>query len=112
MNKEYEMKNGIYSLIFKSEGKDFGNGILVVADERALGGDLIYVYKGEVEGNTLVLELTQHNQHAHSIFGNLNALKVNLNLYSESNGYILKGNVENLQTVPLIVDAKFIGDLS
>lgn len=55
MNKEYEMKNGIYSLIFKSEGKDFGNGILVIEDERALGGDLIYVYKGEVEGNTLVL---------------------------------------------------------
>jgi len=106
------MKNGIYSLIFKSEGKDFGNGILVIENERALGGDLIYVYKGEVEENTLILELTQHNEHSHSVFGNLHILKINLNLHSESNGYILKGNVENLQTVPLIVAAKFIGDLS
>ncbi|WP_333663103.1 GrlR family regulatory protein [Acinetobacter sp.] len=105
------MKNGIYSLIFRSDGEDFGSGILVVKDDLVNGGDSIYSYKGFIEEDRLILNLAKHNMDSHSLFGNLGVLKLNLVFHDDTQGYILKGNIENIQTVPLLVYAKFIGDL-
>ncbi|EOR06414.1 hypothetical protein MMP65_19215 [Acinetobacter sp. ANC 3926] len=103
------MKDGIYLLTFKSQDKDFGSGILVVDDSLVNGGDTIYSYNGVIEENRLVLILNKHNVNVHSIFGNFGSLKINLSFQEDDQGYILHGNVENLQPVPLLVQAKLIG---
>ena len=48
----------------------------------------------------------------HSFFGKLGKLRLNLICNPEPEGYLLKGKVENLQTVPLVIKAKFIGHLN
>ncbi|MBJ9956132.1 hypothetical protein KTH73_04195 [Acinetobacter courvalinii] len=106
------MKDGIYLLTFKSSDKDFGNGILVVDDEIADGGDTTYSYNGYIEENRLILSLSKHNINVHSLFGGSGSLKLNLTFQEDNQGYMLHGNVENLQTVPLLVQAKLIGKKS
>jgi len=106
------MNNGIYLLIFKSNNIDFGTGILVVNHCIANGGDTIYSYSGSVEDDRVVLDLVKHNSEAHAFFGNLGKLKLNLTCHQEHEGYLLKGNVENLQTVPLVITAKYISQLT
>lgn len=103
------MKDGIYLLTFKSQDKDFGSGILVVDDSLVNGGDTTYSYNGIIEENRLVLSLNKHNLNVHSLFGNFGSLKINLSFKEDDQGYILHGNVENLQSVPLLVQAKLIG---
>ncbi len=105
------MNNGIYLLIFKSKNIDFGTGILIVNNGIANGGDTIYTYSGKLSDEQVILELSKHNIEAHSFFGNLGKLRLNLVCHPEPEGYLLKGNVENLQTVPLVIKAKFIGHI-
>ncbi|WP_288402248.1 GrlR family regulatory protein [uncultured Acinetobacter sp.] len=106
------MKNGIYSLSFRSDGKNFGSGILVIDDNLANGGDITYTYNGVVSENRLILSLKKHNLDVHSFFGNSGLLKINLNFHEDSQGYMLSGNVENMQSIPLLVQAKKIGELA
>lgn len=103
------MKDGIYLLTFKSQDKDFGSGILVVDDSVVNGGDITYSYNGIIEENRLVLSLNKYNVNIHSLFGDFGSLKLNLSFQENNQGYILHGNVENLQSVPLLVQAKLIG---
>ncbi|MDO3664786.1 GrlR family regulatory protein [Acinetobacter higginsii] len=105
------MKDGIYLLTFKSQDKYFGSGILVVDDSVVNGGDTTYSYNGVIEENRLVLSLNKHNINIHSLFGNFGSLKLNLNFQEDNQGYILHGNVENLQSVSLLVQAKLIGKI-
>ena len=106
------MKNGIYSLTFQSDGKGFGSGILVIEDDFANGGDDTYTYNGMIEEDRLILSLKKHNMDVHSFFGNFSLIKLNLNFIESNHSYILKGNVENLQSIQLIVQSKFIGELN
>lgn len=105
------MNNGIYYLTFKSQDRDFGTGLLIVNDTEVYGGDSFYSYKGIIESDRVIINLFKHTPIAHSFFGDFDKLKLNLNSHSEAGGYLLKGNVENLQTVPLVIKAKFIGQL-
>lgn len=106
------MKNGVYLLTFESNSNDFGTGILVVNNSVANGGDGIYSYSGKIDDKKVILDLFKHNLEAHSFFGNFGKIKLNLAYHPEPQGYILRGNVENIQTVPLTVTAKFIGQLA
>ncbi|WP_111884538.1 MULTISPECIES: GrlR family regulatory protein [unclassified Acinetobacter] len=106
------MNNGVYLLIFKSINIDFGTGILVVNNNIANGGDTIYSYTGEINDTQVVFEFIKHNIEAHSLFGNVGKLKLNLTCHPEPEGYLMKGNVENIQSVPLVIKAKFIGHIA
>ena len=103
------MNNGIYLLTFKSKNIDFGTGILTVNHCVLNGGDTIYSYSGSIKDNQVIIDLIKHNREVHSFFGNLGKLRLNLLCNPEPEGYLLKGKVENLQTVPLVIKAKFIG---
>ncbi|CAA0252474.1 GrlR family regulatory protein [Acinetobacter baumannii] len=105
------MRNGIYSLFFKSEGHNFGNGILVVQDGFANGADTIYSYNGKIEQDRLILTLNKYNYDVDSYFGAMSEIKINLIFHKDSAGYLMNGNVENLQTIPLIVQAVCVGEL-
>ncbi|MGG2096163.1 GrlR family regulatory protein [Acinetobacter haemolyticus] len=105
------MKNGIYALFFETDGNSFGHGILVVEDGLANGADSTYTYNGKFEESRLILGLNRYNFSVNSYFGNLGFIKVNLNFQEDDLGYVLTGNIENLQTIPLKVQAKFIGDI-
>ncbi|OTG88875.1 GrlR family regulatory protein [Acinetobacter sp. ANC 3813] len=106
------MNNGIYLLFFKSKNFDFGTGILVVNHCIANGGDTLYSYSGSIKDDQAILYLVKHDSKAHSFFGDSVKLKLNLNCHPEPEGYLLRGNVENLQTIPLVIKAKFIGHLT
>ncbi|WP_336948755.1 GrlR family regulatory protein [Acinetobacter junii] len=105
------MRNGIYSLFFKSEGQNFGHGFLVVQDGFANGADSTYSYNGKIEQDRLILTLNKYNYEVNSYFGTMSEIKINLNFHEDSLGYLMNGNVENLQTIPLIVQAVFVGNL-
>ena len=108
---EYIMNNGIYFLIFESQNKDFGTGLLILNDPVVYGGDSFYSYQGVIESDRVIINLFKHTSTAHSFFGDYDKIKLNLVSHSASGGYLLTGNVENLQTVPLVVKAKFIGQI-
>ncbi len=110
-NLENIMNNGIYFLSFKSQDKDFGTGLLIVDNDKIYGGDSFYSYKGTLESNILIINLFKHTATSHLFFGSHDKIKLNLICHSELGGYLLTGNVENLQTVQLVVHAKFIGQL-
>lgn len=103
------MNNGIYLLIFKSKNMEFGTGILVVNHSVLNGGDIIYSYSGSIKDNEVIIDLIKHNSEVNSFFGNFGKLRLNLLCNPEPQGYLLKGKVQNLQTVPLVIKAKFIG---
>lgn len=42
------MNNGIYFLIFESQNKDFGTGLLILNDPVVYGGDSFYSYQGVI----------------------------------------------------------------
>ncbi|EKL55140.1 hypothetical protein J587_1759 [Acinetobacter baumannii 144107] len=41
----------------------------------------------------------------------MSEIKINLIFHKDSAGYLMNGNVENLQTIPLIVQAVCVGEL-
>lgn len=106
------MKNGIYSLSFRSGGKDFGSGVLVVEDGLVNGGDATYSYNGTIDGNRLTLNLKKYNLDVHSFFGDSDLLRLHLIFHDDNQGYMLSGNVENMQSVQLLVQAKKIDELA
>lgn len=85
--------------------------MLIVNDLVVYGGDSFYSYKGIIESDRVVINLFKHTYTAHSFFGDHDKIELNLTFHSEAAGYLLKGNVQNLQTVSLVVKAKFIDQL-
>ncbi|KFK98119.1 GrlR family regulatory protein [Serratia sp. Ag1] len=105
------MKNGIYFVVFRSNSQDFGNGTVVVRDNKINGGDFGFAYKGAVSDSNVTLYVSQHDKSVTSVFGGLSAFNLNLVITEFGNNYELKGSVEGMPYSTIQIQAKFIGDI-
>ncbi|OIV46834.1 negative regulator GrlR [Sodalis sp. TME1] len=105
------MKNGIYFVTFQSNQQDFGNGTAIVQDSKVNGGDFGFVYKGQVNGNSLKLHVSQHDKSVTSVFGANTTFYLDLVIDETENGYLLQGSMNGASDNQIQIQAKYIGDL-
>ncbi|MCR1227538.1 GrlR family regulatory protein [Klebsiella quasipneumoniae] len=51
------MKDGLYSVFFKSNTQDFGAGVVSVKNDAVNGGDYAFYYQGKINNNYLRLHV-------------------------------------------------------
>jgi len=105
------MKDGIYFVVFSNGQNDFGTGTVVVKNNAVNGGDFGFTYRGVVEGQSLRLQVNQHNPQAQNVIPGLTDYFMNLAVSESAHGYRLSGSVDGIPGANLLVDAKRIGDL-
>ncbi|ECF2367211.1 TPA: GrlR family regulatory protein [Salmonella enterica] len=63
------MRNGIYRVCFESNQSSFGEGIVVVCDGKAYGGDIGFTFRGELNNPELELSISRYNDEIPSVLG-------------------------------------------
>ncbi|HFI1126783.1 negative regulator GrlR [Klebsiella michiganensis] len=107
------MKDGLYSVFFKSNTQDFGAGVVSVKNDAVNGGDYAFYYQGKINNNNLRLHVKQFNPGSQSVFGPLNDFYLVLAVSEkEPHGYILDGSMEGSPHLNLQVSATKISDLT
>ncbi|ENZ8314486.1 MAG: GrlR family regulatory protein [Klebsiella pneumoniae] len=107
------MKDGLYSVFFKSNTQDFGAGVVSVKNDAVNGGDYAFYYQGKINNNNLRLHVKQFNPSSQSVFGPLNDFYLVLAVSEkEPHGYILEGSMEGNPHLNLQVSATKISDLT
>lgn len=61
--------DGLWTIQFRSTLSDFGAGVLVLTNNKILGGDAGYWYSGDLTGKVLVARFVENYL---SVFGDLN----------------------------------------
>lgn len=93
------MFNGLWTVEFISTIKRYGKGVLIVNDNRLLGGDDGYYYSGtcNITGNNIqaTINVVKYDQNSISVFGNIDHFQLTLN--GEINEYQFKaiGTIAN-----------------
>ncbi|EDX4489075.1 negative regulator GrlR [Salmonella enterica subsp. salamae] len=105
------MKDGIYFVVFRSNQRDFGNGTVVVKNDAVNGGDFGFTYQGKIEGNQLMLRVSQHDLSATSVFPGVKNFELSLSLQEQGRNYQLNGSVVGMPQMQISIGAKYIGDL-
>src|SRR5438132_1469586 len=110
------MRNGIYSVDFRSSAGQLGTGgVVAFIDGRAYGGDAGYYYKGEMNVTNKTasgqIHVAPHNARAESIFGPLTEfdLQVSGNVTDES--FSLGGDVIGHPGMGISVNGHRVADL-
>jgi len=105
------MINGLWTVEFISTIKRYGKGVIIINDERILGGDDGYYYsgKGNVTGNKIeaIINCIKYDQNSISIFGNIDHFQ--LKIQGEIDEYQLKAKgtiINNPQAVIEVVGTK------
>lgn len=69
------MREGLWSVKFKTNSHSFGEGVIVLDNGQVLGGDSSYTYVGMADVNNGVVsatvEVKRYNAHLHGIFGSI-----------------------------------------
>lgn len=104
------MKDGIYFVTFSRDSQEYGEGVVVVQDNKINGGDYVCVFKGKVTGNKLALNVTQHNLSIATIFGNIQSFIMLLTIEETENGYALSGYVENIPNLNVKATLRYLGE--
>ncbi|EAY7746636.1 TPA: negative regulator GrlR [Salmonella enterica] len=105
------MKDGIYFVVFRSNQRDFGNGTVVVKNDAVNGGDFGFTYQGKIEGNQLILRVSQHDLSVTSVFPGVKNFELSLSLQERGRDYQLNGSVVGIPQMQISIGAKYIGDL-
>ncbi len=83
--------NGIYHIRFSVPG-DHGEGLVVLNEGKAHGGDASYLYAGIYQGGpnsfTAEIDVSHWNGPLNSIFGNINNIKLKLTGKEKAPGQI------------------------
>jgi len=106
------MKDGIFYVVFRNSGHGFGEGTVVINNNKVNGGDSNHTYSGHIKDNLVKLNVHKHRKSALSIFDQESNYRINLTFQESGFGLSLKGHVENNQDITIEADAKFIGELA
>ncbi|KAF1366328.1 GrlR family regulatory protein [Yokenella regensburgei] len=63
------MKEGIYTVVFKSNQQSVGEGLVVVSNGRVHGGDIAFTVRGVMKRPRLELEVHYYNRDIPSVLG-------------------------------------------
>jgi len=105
------MKDGIYFVRFSRDAQDFGEGIVVIQDNTANGGDYVCIYTGKAIGDTIDLHVTQHNLSVATIFGDIKTFTLQLNITQNETGYQLSGTVKGNPGLEVAVSIRYLGEV-
>ena len=103
------MKDGIYFVRFSRDLQDFGEGIAVIKNNTVNGGDYVCTYRGKTAGNSLDLQVTQHNPSVDTIFGNIETFIIQLSITPSEDGYQLSGTVKDNSNLQITVSIRYLG---
>jgi hypothetical protein len=105
------MNNGLWTVEFISTIKRYGRGVIIINDERLLGGDDGYYYSGTCNVTAGKIEATinviKYDQNSISVFGNMDHFE--LKIKGEIDEYKFKAIgtiVNNPQAVINVVGTK------
>lgn len=109
------MRDGIYSVTFRSNRGEVGTGVVIFNGGKAYGGDAGYYYKGSVETDgedaTAHIEVTRHQQGQESIFGPLNQFTLHLSGTPSDEAFTLRGNVAEHPQFSISIEGRKVSDL-
>lgn len=93
------MFNGLWTVEFSSTINRYGRGVLVINDDRILGGDDGYYYFGtcEITDNNIHATITviKYDPNSISVFGNINHFELILNGEIDENQFNAIGTIAN-----------------
>lgn len=76
------MINGLWTVEFISTIKRYGRGVIIINDERILGGDDGYYYsgRGKVTGNKIeaTINVIKYDQNSVSVFGDIDHFQLKI----------------------------------
>ncbi|WP_074811330.1 GrlR family regulatory protein [Pseudomonas syringae] len=91
------MKDGLYSVNFKSSSQDFGSGVISVQKGNVNGGDHGYFYQGQIVVSDSKLsgtiQIIQWNPNVPSVFGPIPKFDLTLAGQFEGDSFELQGSV-------------------
>lgn len=103
------MKDGIYFVRFSRDLQDFGEGIAVIQNNTVNGGDYVCTYTGKASGDSLNLQVIQHNPSVDTIFGNIKTFIMQLSITPSADGYQLLGTVKDNSNLEVAVSIRYLG---
>lgn len=93
------MIDGLWTVEFSSTINRYGRGVLVINDDRILGGDDGYYYFGtcEITDNNIHATITviKYDPNSISVFGNINHFELILNGEIDENQFNAIGTIAN-----------------
>ncbi|EBH9039123.1 TPA: nucleoside transporter [Salmonella enterica] len=88
------MKNGVYHVAFNSKSGAIEEGVLVVCCGVINGGDIGFVYQGQLDRPEMILRITRYQDDIPSVLGMENDYELVMRYSNENEGqYMLHGYV-------------------
>ena len=93
------MIDGLWTVEFSSTTNRYGKGILIINQNRLLGGDEGYYYTGscKVNGENIAGKLTviRYDSNAVSVFGDIDTFELNFSGQINDNEFNMIANIDN-----------------
>lgn len=101
------MFDGLWTVEFKSTINQYGKGMIVIAQDRILGGDDSYYYTGtcnildnNIQGSINVIK---YDINGISVFGDIDHFELNFHGDIDENQFNLVGNIKNSPEVKIMM---------
>lgn len=109
------VQNGLFSIKFIANNRDFGSGVVVIQEGSVNGGDGNYYYQGhfdyyEQEARA-VIQVTHHHGPLNSIMGPLRAFTLNVSGRISESGFEMSGGVHAFPGVTIHIQGLWIAEL-
>jgi hypothetical protein len=109
------MVSGIYSVVFESNQRRTGSGIIVMDGQRCHGGDENYIYRGKFRNNEDTLqatvEVSNFTGQLESVMGPYDSYSLSLTGDETPYGFQLSGHIEGRPSDVITIIGNKIGDL-
>ena len=110
------IKNGIYSIVFKSSIGVFGGGLAVIHDGLIHGGNAKYIFKGTIVERKDMIEAEIKVEHYQgpldSIFGEMEEYCLILSGMPETESFQMKGYMKEKTDMKIEVEGIMVSDLA
>ncbi len=101
------MFDGLWTVEFRSTNNDYGRGVVVINQNRILGGDDGYYYTGtcDINNNTIQgsINIIRYDVNSISVFGNIDHFELNIEGDINENQFTLVGNIDEIPDVQIRV---------
>lgn len=106
---------GLWVVSFKSNFQMLGAGVVVMINNQIFGGDSSYYFKGnlkkESKNATGIINVTRHNVHGISIFGNIGNFSLELTGQLNENNCFFNGFMVEQPSMKITIEGKKVSSL-
>lgn len=109
------IQNGLFSVRFIANNRDFGSGVVVIREGSVNGGDGSYYYQGhfdyyEQEARAII-QVTHHYGPVNSVMGPLPSFTLNVSGRIFEAGFEMTGGIQALPGVTIRIQGRWIAEL-